>query len=269
VECASLPAKPRDGCGPTLWPGVETGAGLAVEPVRQANSRALRGRTRTRTRPAELKLFSNRWLAAFPYGFESRRPRQSTSTVAARRKGPRAFVRRVFRHLGGPPAFLIDERPWTWVHGQNTEKDTSSRAGLAVQPMGGSSPCLPANTSLRACCGSAPSAHRRAARQDAASTARLILRKRSAPAARASSLLRQETTRAAPGLGTEHASTVILSEAKDLLSSSGRNGGISPYRKTDPIPLHSLQMCVIGFWQANASWTRGVRPEYRLGSSTG
>jgi len=33
---------------------------------------------------------------------------------------------------GVSPAVLVDERPWTWVHGQNTDNDTSSRPGFVV-----------------------------------------------------------------------------------------------------------------------------------------
>jgi len=44
--------------------------------------------------------------------------------------GRRAFLRRVFRPLGSRPAIPIDERPWTWVHGQDTDNDTSKRPGL-------------------------------------------------------------------------------------------------------------------------------------------
>jgi hypothetical protein len=68
-------------------------------PVARAGS--LGARTRTKTRPAKLKLFSSRWLVAFPYGFESRRPRQSTSTLAARRMGFEP-VSAVFSVTSGP-----------------------------------------------------------------------------------------------------------------------------------------------------------------------
>jgi len=51
-------------------------------------------------------------------------------------KGLPAFLRRVFRHLRASPVVLVDERPWTWVHGQNTDKGTSrelnSSAGTAA-----------------------------------------------------------------------------------------------------------------------------------------
>ncbi len=53
-------------------------------------------------------------------------PRQPTQSIRDGSKGLRSFLHRVFRHLGTSPAFLIDRRPWTWVHGQNTDNDTSN-----------------------------------------------------------------------------------------------------------------------------------------------
>jgi hypothetical protein len=53
--------------------------------------------------------------------------------------GVRACLRRVFRHLESRLAVLMDGRPWTWVHGQNTANDTSSRPGLVGLMTGDSS----------------------------------------------------------------------------------------------------------------------------------
>jgi hypothetical protein len=47
------------------------------------------------------------------------------------RKGSEPFPS-VFSAISGSRlAFLIDRRPRTWVHGQNTDNDTTSRPGLA------------------------------------------------------------------------------------------------------------------------------------------
>jgi hypothetical protein len=96
--------------------------------------RALRGQdtdkdTASRTQAVQLSLVSG----------VSRRVRvPSTPPIHVNPCSPSEMVRRGFRPfsavfsatLGFRPAVLMDERPWTWVHGQNTDKDTSSLPGL-------------------------------------------------------------------------------------------------------------------------------------------
>ena len=80
------------GCGsessPVAWrrPSTWSGSSMKFEnPAAEASPQERA--TRTRIRPAKLKLFSSRWLASSPIGFESRRPRQPMSTLAAPRMG--------------------------------------------------------------------------------------------------------------------------------------------------------------------------------------
>ncbi len=79
--------------------------------------------------------------------------------------------------------------------------------------------------SLRASAGSAPAAHRRATRPDAASIARLIPRKRCAPAARGSSarLLRGDSSRRDQGQDDARRRFAL---ARDLRRSRAATGGL-------------------------------------------